>query len=173
MSLAPGRIEARALIVRSGTICKIESSGELRESWRSESIRSPGQACLSAKGDRDSVLPDMNAIRLQCDLMEKLGPQLGCLGSHHTHPYDSAEEVKAVEGWNPSRTDRAYFTGEAFRELRHRVSLITTVCKSSASGNKASQFEFERGRAPYRFSLGARHSPGPLLRERCLHDERP
>jgi hypothetical protein len=96
---------------------------------------------LSAKGDRDSVLPDMNAVRLQCDLMEKLWPQLGCLGSHHTHPYDAAKEVKAVEGWNPSPTDRAYFTGKAFRELRHRVSLITTVCKSSKSGNKASQFK--------------------------------
>ncbi len=96
---------------------------------------------LSAKGDHDSVRPDMNAIRLQRDLMEKLWPQLGCLGPHHTHPYNSFKDMKAVEGWNPSSADRQYFTGKAFRELRHRVCLITTVCKSSKSENKVSQFK--------------------------------
>jgi hypothetical protein len=96
---------------------------------------------LSAKGNYGSVEPNMGAIQLHRDLMEKLWPQLGCLGSHHTHPYDSVKEMNDVKGWNPSAENREYFTDKEFRKLRHRISLITTVCKSSKSGNRIIQFK--------------------------------
>ena len=63
----------------------------------------------SASGDEDSVQVDDDVVRLKNSILNFWAPHYHFLGTFHTHPYDTLDEVKEHQGWNFSRQDRSVF----------------------------------------------------------------
>jgi hypothetical protein len=87
---------------------------------------------LSAKGNRNSVEPHPDSIRLKSEIIERWSPHLTLLGDFHSHPYKDYEQVKSVSGFEFSHEDICCFRDDD--ELWkcsdcHPLALVMTICE--------------------------------------------
>ena len=66
----------------------------------------------SAWGDEDSVSVDKRVARLKNSVLTLWAPHYHFLGTFHTHPYETLEEVRVSKGWNFSDGDRETFLSD-------------------------------------------------------------
>lgn len=63
----------------------------------------------SALRHTDWVRPAPESIRSKRDFFAEYWPQLELIGTFHSHPYDSLDEVNEVRGWRASDGDERYW----------------------------------------------------------------
>lgn len=91
----------------------------------------------SALRDEDSVTPDFESMQFKKAFMGKYWPNVELVGTFHSHPYGSVQEVREVKGWQASIADTIFLPEvheELAREQPHFAHLIVTVTKMSKSG---------------------------------------
>jgi len=89
---------------------------------------------LSARRTSGSVTPNRKAARLKNEVMMRWSPHTTMLGSFHTHPYESLEEVKLNSGFEFSDADFGCFQHDDFlwKESGDTpVNFAMTICKLS------------------------------------------
>lgn len=59
----------------------------------------------SALRKDNSVEPDFGSLAMKVEFMRKYWPHLELVGTFHSHPYDTLEDVKQVKGWQASTPD--------------------------------------------------------------------
>lgn len=62
---------------------------------------------LRAIGFSNKVTYDLRSLETQMAVASYLFPKLDIVGDFHTHPYETAEELRQVEGWHFSPSDEA------------------------------------------------------------------
>lgn len=62
---------------------------------------------LRAVGFSNKVTYDLRSLETQMAVAAYLYPKLDIVGDFHTHPYETAEQLREVEGWHFSPSDEA------------------------------------------------------------------
>ncbi len=62
---------------------------------------------LRAVGFSNKVTYDLRSLETQMAVASYLFPKLDIVGDFHTHPYETAEQLREVEGWHFSPSDEA------------------------------------------------------------------
>lgn len=89
---------------------------------------------LSAQRTNGSVTPNGSAARLKNEVMSRWAPHRTMLGSFHTHPYQTLDEVKKVSGYEFSEPDFRIFQQDDFlweQSGNNPVNFAMTICKLS------------------------------------------
>ncbi|NSY16158.1 hypothetical protein [Neorhizobium sp. AL 9.2.2] len=89
---------------------------------------------ISAERTSESVKPHVKAARLKNDVMSRWAPHRTMLGSFHTHPYTSLDEVKKIYGYEFSEPDFDLFHHDDFlweQSGNNPVNFAMTICKLS------------------------------------------
>ena len=66
----------------------------------------------SASGDEDSVQVDQDVVRLKNSIFNFWAPHYHFLGTFHTHPYSTLDDVKEHQGWDFSPEDKDVFLSD-------------------------------------------------------------
>ncbi len=90
---------------------------------------------LRAVGFSNKVTYDLRSLETQMAVATHLFPQLDIVGDFHTHPYETADELRRVKGWRYSSGDEAGI-GEWVTPLKHmgyhpRTSLIVGIAEGT------------------------------------------
>lgn len=93
----------------------------------------------SALRKNDSVKPDINSLKMKMEFVKRYWPHLEVVGTFHSHPYESLDEVKSCKGWQASTeggdTDFwPYIHKELFPTTPYLGHLIVTITKLSKKG---------------------------------------
>ncbi len=116
----------------------------------------------SAVGDEESVAFDERVARIKNSILGYWSPHYHFLGSFHTHPYPSLEDVNNNKGWEFSDDDKATILGdEDVWELSHPgtpIAMVMAVTKMAAVydsfvGVKAGRLEFNVGNLRFWLSV--------------------
>ena len=109
----------------------------------------------SATRHTDWVAPNFDSVRMKKEFFEAYYPNIELIGSFHSHPYDTLEEVKRLKGWRAStgtNADETFFP--SFHEkiaphqenLAHIIVTITQLGKlASTSPSRLEGSEWDKG----------------------------
>jgi hypothetical protein len=89
---------------------------------------------LSAERTNGSVTPNAFAARLKNEVMTRWAPHRTMLGSFHTHPYQTLDEVKKCSGFEFSDPDFDCFHHNDFlweQSGNNPVNFAMTICRLS------------------------------------------
>jgi hypothetical protein len=87
---------------------------------------------ISAKRTNESVMPHISAARLKNEVMRRWAPHRTMLGSFHTHPYATLDEVKQIAGYEFSDPDFDLFHHDDFlweQSGQSPIHFAMTICK--------------------------------------------
>lgn len=114
----------------------------------------------SALRHSDWVRPSAESIRSKRDFFSEYWPQLELVGTFHSHPYDSLDEVNEARGWRASEGDHEYWPGlhdlvcPEMEQMAHLTIAITGLGRrGSAPPDRLSGNEYSAG---YVFSADTR-----------------
>lgn len=120
----------------------------------------------SAKRNKRSVTPNINAMKLKADIMGAFWPNLEYLGDYHTHVYKSVSDVYSVEleegdrrgddkGFYISNGDRHWLEANAALCLSYgyRIGLVVTIAGMKRTGGVGAKPANSRSQA-IEFNLG-------------------
>lgn len=108
-----------------------------RESSRPRIVATVATVETSALRKEGSVEPDFDSLEMKMEFVKKYWPHLEVVGTFHSHPYNSVQEVKDVKGWRASPDDEEFWPDlhqTLFPETPYLVHLIVTVTALSKSG---------------------------------------
>ncbi|PST98683.1 hypothetical protein C9J03_26115 [Photobacterium gaetbulicola] len=91
----------------------------------------------SAVRDYESVDPNFESIQKKKAFFERYWPNLELIGTFHSHPYDSLDEVNSEIGWRASEEDEEFFPyiHEVIApEQDEMVHLILTITELQRNG---------------------------------------
>lgn len=93
----------------------------------------------SAIPTTSSVEPQLDSIAMKKEIINQYWPHLELVGTFHSHPYDTLEEVRSVRGWQASTeggdTDFwPQFHEKTCPENPYLVHLIVTVTRLQKKG---------------------------------------
>lgn len=112
----------------------------------------------SALRKNDSVTPELESLKMKMEFVHRYWPHLEVVGTFHSHPYTSLEEVKGCKGWQASADGGdldfwPYIHKELFPKTPYLAHLIVTVTKLTKKGwalprqiQDESGFELSMGR---------------------------
>lgn len=92
----------------------------------------------SALRHSDWVRPNADSICMKRDFFADYWPQLELIGTFHSHPYASLDEVNAERGWRASEEDQAYwpmFHETVCPDMDELAHLIITITELGRRGN--------------------------------------
>lgn len=100
----------------------------------------------SAIRDNHQVLPDMQSLLAKRDFMRQYWPHLELVGTFHSHPYESYEDVMDAKGWRASDEEKeGVHTGDVVHwpEIHHHICpnipfmahLVVTITQLKKSGS--------------------------------------
>jgi len=100
---------------------------------------------LRAVGFSNKVTYDLRSLETQMAVATHLFPQLDIVGDFHTHPYETAEELREVKGWRYSSGDEAGIA-EWVKPLKHmgyhpRTSLIVGIAEGTKRISRPGRFK--------------------------------
>lgn len=113
----------------------------------------------SAYRHKDWVRPNPESIKAKREFFEKFWPNMELVGTYHSHPYESLDKIREVQGWRASGAggDEDYWPDmheEVCEEYNHLAHLVVSIVglerKSSAWPGR-----LEGGEALTGYSLGA------------------
>lgn len=118
----------------------------------------------SALRKNDSVMPDLDSLRMKTEFFSRYWPHLEAVGTFHSHPYESLENVRECRGWRAS-TPNANDPGgdtvfwpqmheELFCDTPYLAHLVVTVTSLSKKGWAVPGRM--RGGSGYEMSMGYR-----------------
>ncbi|WP_187980648.1 hypothetical protein [Pseudomonas oryzihabitans] len=91
---------------------------------------------VSADRRQDSVAPNLDSVAAKRDIFRRYWPQLDLVGTFHSHPYESLEEVRFNKGWRGSEGDKEfwpYFHETLMPELPLMAHLVVAICARQRS----------------------------------------
>ncbi len=92
----------------------------------------------SATRDHGSVAPNFGSIKTKKAFFERYWPNLELIGTFHSHPYDSLDDVNSCSGWRASDGDTEFFPyahEEVAPEQQEMVHLILTITSLQRTGS--------------------------------------
>jgi len=105
--------------------------------WRRHVYVQQAPVQIRARGTKDHVWPNSRSLATQLEAAKVLFPHLEVIGDFHSHPYQSARNLRRREGWEWSEEDEKYNRGwiKTMREYRHdpRVAFIIAIGKQKRS----------------------------------------
>jgi hypothetical protein len=63
----------------------------------------------SALREHGAVTPNLKSLKMKKDFFQKYWSHLELVGTFHTHPYDSLEDVNRIKGWRASEDDKKHW----------------------------------------------------------------
>jgi hypothetical protein len=108
----------------------------------------------SAKGNANSVKPNLDALVLKTETMRHYWPHLEYLGDFHTHPYESINEVTSTELEQGTKKgdNKGYFLSQGDRksleslsefyvlnDTKYRIGLLVTIAAIAADKGKEAE----------------------------------
>lgn len=100
----------------------------------------------SAKRTTEYVSPNFESLRMKREFMRKYWPHIDIVGTFHSHPYNTRDDVLNNKGWEASTPTNSAVPGEGdtvFWPFLHEkicpttpylAHLIVTVCELKSSG---------------------------------------
>lgn len=91
----------------------------------------------SAVRHQDWVQPNLESIEAKKALIEQYWPHLELVGTFHSHPYETLEDVNETKGWRASEGDRAHWPSvhsELVTNQPLMAHLVFTVTELKKSG---------------------------------------
>lgn len=114
-----------------GHILRKKGNGESRIIVSSATIET------SAVRRNNSVKPDINSLNMKVNLVHTYWPDLELVGTFHSHPYPTVEEVRDIKGWEPSPEDEEFFPvihSEINEDAPYMAHLIVTIANMQKRG---------------------------------------
>lgn len=118
---------------------------------------------VSAWGDESFVSVDDRVALLKNSVLELWAPHYHFLGTFHTHPYETLDDVKKNQGWDFSEEDREGFLEyETLWELAapsHPIAMVMAVTRiakihTSLLNVENNRIEFNVGNLRFWLSVG-------------------
>jgi hypothetical protein len=101
--------------------------------WRRHVYVQQAPVQIRAKATKDHVWPNSRSLATQLEAAKVLFPHLEVIGDFHSHPYQSARNIRRGKKWEPTEDDEDFNYGwiKTMRDYHHnpRVGFIIAIGK--------------------------------------------